>query len=99
MRHTRTTTYFFLTALLPGCAERPSGAATSTVRIPAPSSAPSSNPAPQQRMTGSIYLNLIELGLTPQRITFSIPIPRDTISPGSRPQSTLTSPSGARSIP
>ena len=99
MRHTGTTTHFFLSALLAGCAERPSAAATSTVGTPAPSSVPSSNLAPQQRMTGSIYLNLIELGLTPQRITFSIPIPRDTISPGSKPQSTLTSPSGSRSIP
>ena len=99
MRYTRTATYFFLAALLAGCAERPSGAATSTVRIPAPSSAPSSNPAPQHRMTASIYLNLIEFGLDTPADHLSVPPPRDTISPGSRPQSTLTSPSGARSIP
>jgi hypothetical protein len=39
---------------------------------------PSSPPEP--RMTGTILINLIRFGIATRRITFSIPLPRTTIS-------------------
>lgn len=41
---------------------------------------PSPSAASQPQMTASIFINLIEFGIVPQRITLSVPPRRDTIS-------------------